>query len=73
MWHANTIYLIGIKSLFTIYLNILVTLLWVTMVRSFLWQVGVDDFSAGLSLSLSIAGFVQMGLGMRFASEKSCA
>ena len=32
---------------------------------SFLWQVGVDDFSAGLSLSLSIAGFVQMGLGMR--------
>ena len=48
--------LIGIKSRFTIYLNILVTLLWVTMVRSFLWQVGVDDFSAG---------FVQMGLGMR--------
>ena len=42
--------LIGIKSRFTIYLNILVTLLWVTMVRSFLWQVG---------------GFVQMGLGMR--------
>lgn len=25
----------------------------------------MDDFSAGLSLSLSIAGFVQMGLGMR--------
>ena len=48
--------LIGIKSRFTIYLNILVTLLWVTMVRSFLWQVGVDD---------CIAGFVQMGLGMR--------
>ena len=52
-------------SRFTIYLNILVTLLWVTMVRSFLWQVELDDFSAGLSLSLSIAGFVQMGLGMR--------
>ena len=31
----------------------------------YVWQVGVDDFSAGLSLSLSIAGFVQMGLGMR--------
>ena len=56
---------IGIKSRFTVYLNILATLLWLTMVRSFLWQVGVDDFSAGLSLSLSIAGFVQMGLGMR--------
>lgn len=56
---------IGIKTRFTVYLNILITLLWVTMVRSFLWQVGVDDFSAGLSLSLSIAGFVQMGLGMR--------
>ena len=60
--------LIGIKSRSTIYLNILVTLLWVTMVRSFLWQVGVDDFSAGLSLSLSIAGFVQMGLVMRMIS-----
>lgn len=56
---------IGIKSRFTVYLNILATLLWLTMVRSFLWQVGVDDFSAGLSLLLSIAGFVQMGLGMR--------
>lgn len=55
---------IGIKPRFTIYLNILITLLWVTMIRSFLWQVGVDDFSAGLSLSLSVAGFVQMGLGM---------
>lgn len=56
---------IGIKPRFTIYINILATLIWVTMVRSFLWQVGVDEFSAGLSLSLSIAGFVQMGLGMR--------
>ena len=57
--------IIGIKPRFTIYINILATLIWVTMVRSFLWQVGVDEFSAGLSLSLSIAGFVQMGLGMR--------
>ena len=56
---------IGIKPRFTIYINILATLLWLTMVRSFLWQMGVDEFSAGLSLSLSIAGFVQMGLGMR--------
>lgn len=56
---------IGINTRFTVYLNILITFLWVAMVRSFLWQVGVDDFSAGLSLSLSIAGFVQMGLGMR--------
>lgn len=56
---------IGIKPRFTVYLNILATLLWLTMVRFFLLQVGVDDFSAGLSLSLSIAGFVQMGLGMR--------
>lgn len=56
---------IGSKPGFTVYLNILATLLWVTMVRSFLWQVGVEDFSAGLSLALSAAGFVQMGLGMR--------
>ena len=56
---------IGIKPRFTVYINVLATFIWVTMVRSFLWQVGVDEFSAGLSLSLSIAGFVQMGLGMR--------
>lgn len=56
---------IGIKPRFTVYINVLATFIWVTMVCSFLWQVGVDEFSAGLSLSLSIAGFVQMGLGMR--------
>lgn len=55
-----------LKVGFTIYLNILATLLWVTIVRSFLWQIEIEEFSAGFSLSLSIAGFVQMGLGMRF-------
>lgn len=57
--------LVGIKTGFTVYLNILATLLWLTMVRSFLWQIGVDEYSAGLSLSLSSAGFVQMAIGMR--------
>ena len=55
-----------LKVGFTIYLNILATLLWVTIVRFFLWQIEIEEFSAGFSLSLSIAGFVQMGLGMRF-------
>ena len=57
---------IGIKSRFTVYLNILATLLWLTMVRSFLWQVGSGRFQCrAVTFSLSIAGFVQMGLGMR--------
>ena len=57
--------IIGLKTHFTVYLNVLALLLWLTMVRSFLWQAGVEDFDAGFSVSLSIAGFVQMALGMR--------
>lgn len=57
--------LVGIKAGFTVYLNIVATLLWLAMVRSFLWQIGVDEYSAGLSLALSSAGFVQMAIGMR--------
>ena len=57
--------IIGLKIHFTVYLNVLALLLWLTMVRSFLWQAGVEDFDAGFSVSLSIAGFVQMALGMR--------
>ena len=57
--------IIGLKTHFTVYLNVLALLLWLTMVRSFLWQAGVEDFDAGFSVSLSIAGFVQMAFGMR--------
>lgn len=57
--------IIGLKTHSTAYLNVLALLLWLTMVRSFLWQAGVEDFDAGFSVSLSIAGFVQMALGMR--------
>lgn len=57
--------IIGLKIHFTVYLNVLALLLWLTMARSFLWQAGVEDFDAGFSVSLSIAGFVQMALGMR--------
>lgn len=57
--------LVGLKARFTVYLNVLATFLWLTIVRSFLWQVGIEEFSAGFSLSLSMLGFVQMGLGMR--------
>lgn len=56
---------VGLRTRFTVYLNILATLCWLTMARSFLWHIGIDDFNAGFSVSLSIAGFVQMGLGMR--------
>ena len=57
--------IIGLKIHFTVYLNVLALLLWLTMARSFLWHAGVGDFDAGFSVSLSIAGFVQMALGMR--------
>lgn len=57
--------IIGLKTHSTVYLNVLALLLWLTMVRSFLWQAGGEDFDAGFSVSLSIAGFVQMALGMR--------
>ena len=57
--------IIGLKTHSTVYLNVLALLLWLTMARSFLWQAGVEDFDAGFSVSLSIAGFVQMALGMR--------
>lgn len=55
---------IGQGTYFTVYLNILVTFLWLTMVRYFLRQVGIEEFSSGFSVSLSMVGFVQMGLGM---------
>ena len=57
--------LIGLKTPFTVYLNVLALFLWLTMARSFLLQAGVEDFDAGFSVSLSIAGFIQMALGMR--------
>ena len=50
--------IIGLKIHFTVYLNVLALLLWLTMARSFLWQAGVEDFDAGFSVSLSIAGCV---------------
>lgn len=53
------------KTPFTVYLNVLALFLWLTMARSFLLQAGVEDFDAGFSVSLSIAGFIQMALGMR--------
>ena len=39
--------IIGLKIHFTVYLNVLALLLWLTMARSFLWQAGVEDFDAG--------------------------
>lgn len=56
---------VGVKTGFTVYLNILATLLWLAVVRLFLLQWAVTDFSAAFSIALSIAGFVQMSLGMR--------
>ncbi len=55
---------------FTIYFTILVTLFWLGIENLFLEQFSMkDEHSAGLSIALSIAGFVQMGLGMKFHTK----
>lgn len=48
-----------------IFLNIMVTIATVLVARLLLVQCGVEDFSAGLSLSLALAGVGQMVAGMR--------
>lgn len=56
----------GLLPRFTVYLNVIATLLWLAIVHLFLLQLGLpDEFNAGLSVALAIAGFVQMALGMR--------
>lgn len=56
----------GITVRFTVYFSVLSTLFWLAIVRLFLSHLGLpDEFNAGLSIALGIAGFVQMSLGMR--------
>ena len=50
---------------FMVFLNIIVTIATVLVARLLLVQCGVQDFSAGLSLSLATAGVAQMVAGMR--------
>lgn len=50
---------------FVVFLNVMITILTVAVARLLLLQCGVQDFSAGLSLSLAIAGVAQMVAGMR--------
>ena len=56
-------------KLFTVFLNVSATLLWVSMVRALLMQMGVEQFSAPLSLSLAAVGTLQMALGMRLPNK----
>ena len=53
------------STVFMVFLNIIVTLATVVVARLLLLQCGVQDFSAGLSLSLATAGVAQMVAGMR--------
>ena len=53
------------SMVFMVFLNIIVTLATVFVARLLLVQCGVEDFSAGLSLSLALAGVGQMVAGMR--------
>lgn len=50
---------------FLIFINLLSVILLVTATANLLNQAGVDEFSAGFSISLAIAGFVQMAWGMK--------
>ena len=50
---------------FVVFLNAMITILTVAVARLLLLQCGVEDFSAGLSLSLATAGVAQMVAGMR--------
>ena len=51
------------------FLNVSATLLWVSMVRALLMQMGVEQFSAAFSLSLAAVGTLQMSLGMRLPNK----
>lgn len=51
---------------FTIYFTILATLCWLSIENLLLEQFTMkDEYSAGFSIALSIAAFIQMGLGMK--------
>ncbi len=56
----------GVTVRFTVYLNILAVVLWLSAIHLFLYQAGVwGEGNAAFSIGLAIAGFVQMLLGMR--------
>jgi uncharacterized membrane protein len=56
----------GIARRFTVYINILASLLLVAVCYSILEQLDMEDeFGTALSIALGVAGFIQMGLGMR--------
>lgn len=56
----------GKATRFMVYLSVISTLCWLAVIRLFLRQLGLpDEFNAGFSIALTIAGFVQMALGMR--------
>lgn len=56
----------GVQKAYTIYLNIIGTVLWLSLVYLFLRQLGLsDEYNAGFSVALAVAGFAQMSLGMR--------
>lgn len=54
------------KTGFTVFINVASVLAWIGVVRLFLIQLELpDELNAGLSIALTVAGFVQMTLGMR--------
>ncbi|MDR0893533.1 MAG: DUF2339 domain-containing protein [Mediterranea sp.] len=56
----------GLNTRFIIYLTILSTVLWLVTANLLAVQVDLYNYSALFSIAFTIAGFVQMALGMRF-------
>lgn len=55
-----------VSNIFTVYLNVAAVFFWLAVVNRFLAQLNLpDEFNAGFSIALAIAGFIQMSLGMR--------
>lgn len=51
---------------FTVFINVVSVLFWLGVVNRFLMQSGLpDEFNAGFSIALTMAGFAQMTIGMR--------
>lgn len=66
LYYGQVRYNVKQSSRFTVFLNIASGLFWLAVVNRFLSDLRLpDEFNAGFSIALALAGLVQMVLGMR--------
>lgn len=66
LYYGQVKYNVKQSNRFTIFLNVASVLFWLAIVNRFLSDLRLpDEFNAGFSIALAIAGLVQMILGMR--------